>query len=176
MNVTLRQARLADRRRIYGWLAASDATPEMMGPPVFPDSPVPTYEEFCADYDESAYSELGDLQLFVICICGREIGAISYFIYEKIAEIDIWIGDRSDWGQGFGRRSIETIAEKLERRGSAKAMIIRPSARNRRAVAAYCKSGFELHDPQKHELPDWCLEKWLDYADSVVLVREIRQR
>ena len=34
---TLRRARAEDRPQIYRWMAQSDATPEMLGPPTFPD-------------------------------------------------------------------------------------------------------------------------------------------
>ena len=49
-KVALRPAVEADRTSVYAWLARSDLTPSMMGPPRFPDHPVPAWEEFCADY------------------------------------------------------------------------------------------------------------------------------
>lgn len=45
-----RPARESGRREVYSWLAESDATPSVMGPPLCPDSSPPTWDEFCADY------------------------------------------------------------------------------------------------------------------------------
>ncbi len=66
--VLLRPASLDDRRTVYEWLAASDATPMMMGPPQFPDHPIPTWQEFCADYSDRFFRPEGDGfgRLFVI--------------------------------------------------------------------------------------------------------------
>jgi uroporphyrinogen-III synthase len=50
-------------------------------------------------------------------------------------------------------------------------LIIRPSRRNERAIAAYRKAGFVPHDPLLHPLPAWVLTEELDYPDAVVLLR-----
>ena len=173
MDIDLRQARLCDRPRIYEMLAESDATSEMMGPPTYPDHPVPDYDEFCADYDESAFSESGDFRLFMITSEGRDIGSLSYFIREGVAEIDLWIGDKRDWNHGFGPKAISLAFEILRRKQIASVAIIRPSARNRRAIAAYRKAGFNHYDSSNHSVPSWCLSDGFDYHDAVVLVRDI---
>ena len=41
-RITLRPATKNDRRDIYMWLVASDVTASMMGPPTFPEVPIPT--------------------------------------------------------------------------------------------------------------------------------------
>ena len=172
MAISLRPAIIADRERIYRWLARSDATPAMMGPPVFPDHPVPTYAEFCEDYDETAYSSTEDFRLFVIRSGDREIGAISYFLKGSAAEIDIWIGSKGDWGHGYGRQTIEIVVEILRGMQCVDAMILRPSARNTRAIKAYMNASFRRYDPEWIELPDWCLHENLDYEDAIVLARK----
>ncbi len=48
--VLLRPACEGDRRSVFSWLAQSDVTSSMLGPPLFPESAPPTWEEFCADY------------------------------------------------------------------------------------------------------------------------------
>ena len=174
MTVNLRNAALADRRMIYDWLARSDATPEMLGPPTFSDAPVPDFAEFCADYDDDAFQDSGPFRLFVIAVDDREIGAISYYLREDIAEIDLWIGSASDWGRGYGPAAIRIAAEKLEQLGNVRQMIIRPSARNRRAVAGYRNAGFAPYDPGMHDVPGWCLSEGLDYSDAVLMVRPVK--
>ena len=49
-QVTLRPACESDRHAVYDWLAQSEITPSMMGPPTYTEAPIPTWEEFCADY------------------------------------------------------------------------------------------------------------------------------
>ena len=173
MDVSLRAAALSDRPKIFEWLAKSDATPEMLGPPTFPDAPVPDFDEFCADYDEEAFRGGGDFRLFVISAGAREIGALSYYIRDGIAELDLWIGSSSDWGHGYGSSALRMAAGMIERLESAAWMIIRPSARNPRAIAAYRKAGFAPHDLALHGVPDWCRTEGLDYADAVLLVQRV---
>ena len=171
MPLRLRPAALADRRDIYRWLAQSDATAEMMGPPRFADHPVPSYEEFCADYDDSAYLPSGPFRLYVMEINGQAIGAISSFTREWVSEIDLWIGGRAHWGKGYGSTAIEMLASGLFASGEAETLLIRPSARNARAVAAYRKAGFVPYDPLLHRTPGWITSEGLDYEDAVILVR-----
>ena len=170
MGLHLRPATPGDRRQIYEWLAKSDATAQMMGPPDYPDHPVPDYDEFSADYDDGALAAEGDFRLFVLVAEGKEIGVIHYWVRDSIAEIDLWIGSRENWGRGYGSSAIRLVAAMLEEQGVAAMMIIRPSARNIRAIAAYRKAGFVFHDPARHEVPGWCLTDGLDYADAVLLV------
>ncbi|MCY4462422.1 MAG: GNAT family protein [Albidovulum sp.] len=171
MTTSVRAATFADRRCIFEWMAMSDATAEMMGPPKYPDFPVPSYEEFLADYDDEAFSASGDFRIFVIQSDGVGIGAISYWRNGNAAEIDLWIGGKEHWGHGHGPKAMEEIAGILSEIGGIDALIIRPSARNVRAIAAYRKAGFLPYDAKRGGLPAWCTETGFDYEDAVVLVR-----
>lgn len=173
--IVLRPASLNERRRVYEWLAASDATPMMMGPPQFPDHPIPTWEDFCADYTERFFRPEGDGfgRLFVICAEGRDIGCISYDGLDNwhgIAELDIWIGSSADRGRGWGSMAVRELSSRLLRHPTVESLIMRPSRRNSRAIAAYRKAGFGFYDPALHQLPESLLSKGFDYADAVVLV------
>lgn len=115
--VLLRSGSLDDRRTIYEWLTASDATPMMMRPPQFPDHPIPTWPEFCADYTERFFRPDGDGfgRLFLIRANERDIGCISYDGLDNwrgVAELDIWIGSSADWGHGWAPwRSVNCPAD-----------------------------------------------------------------
>src|SRR5690348_8303951 len=97
-RVILRPAGPEDRRLIYEWLAHSDVSHTMLGPPTFPERPVPTWEEFQADYaahffDDSA-PELG--RCFLILARGEPVGQVSYndiWVREgrRQTELDIWM-------------------------------------------------------------------------------------
>ena len=171
----LRPASLDDRQRTYDWLVASDATPMMTGPPQFPDHPIPTWEEFCTDYADRFFRPEGDGfgRLFVIRAEQRDIGCINYDGLDNwrgVAELDIWIGSSADWGRRWGSLAIRELSSRLLGHPAVEALIMRPSRRNSRAIAAYRKAGFAFYDPVLHQLPESVLSTGLDYADAVVLV------
>jgi hypothetical protein len=78
--VTLRPAVEQDRRAVYDWMANPDVAASMMGPPLFPEHPVPTWEEFCADYlphfFDGSRPDLG--RSFIIEVNGEPVGHINY--------------------------------------------------------------------------------------------------
>ena len=71
---------------------------------------------------------------------------------------------------------MEEIAGILDGRGGIDALIIRPSARNARAIGAYRKAGFMPYDRESGILPSWCIEEGFDYEDAVVLVKYLNPR
>lgn len=172
-RTTLRLARFEDREKIYRWLAESDATSEMMGPPKFADHPPPTYSEFCIDYDETAFIQGGNFQIYIICADGKEVGSAQYWIQGNGAELDIWIADRQYWGRGIGSTSLLKLVEKIKMRSQVEFLVIRPSARNHRAIAAYKKAGFEEFKPNIHKIPRIFEEEGFDYYDAVILVQPL---
>lgn len=48
--MTIKPATLQDKKKIFKWLAHSNLTSDMFGPPNFPDIQIPTWEEFDNDY------------------------------------------------------------------------------------------------------------------------------
>ena len=193
-KITLRRATLSDRRQIFEWMAQSEATPEMLGPPTFPDCPVPTWEEFDDDFSVEEFFQPGPPddpdqdwgECWIIRVTGEdgqthEVGQINFSDERNdddprsagLAELDIWIGERKWWGGGIGSQAIELLAQKLKGYGFT-TLLIRPSARNQRATAAYKRAGFGEQSNEAGDLPDWVYdpEDW-DYADSLVLVRKV---
>lgn len=55
-NISLRPAAPEDRQSVFEWLCKSDLTLCMLGPPDFPDNPVPEWEEFNRDYQNHFFS------------------------------------------------------------------------------------------------------------------------
>ncbi|MCY4332620.1 MAG: GNAT family protein [Cyanobacteria bacterium MAG CAR1_bin_15] len=125
----LRPAVMEDRPYLYQSMACSDATPEMMGLPRFPDHPVPDYPTFYEDFDDAAFANESGSRPFIITAAGRDIGAACYTIRGRFAELDIWIAPRKDWGQGHGIRALEQLIALLDATGLIDGAIMRPSAR-----------------------------------------------
>ncbi|MDA8603630.1 GNAT family N-acetyltransferase [Alphaproteobacteria bacterium] len=195
LQVSLRRAQIDDRPQIYRWLAHSDATAEMLGAPTFPDGPIPTWEQHSADFSIEEFYQPGPPQdsqvdwgeCWIICVENREdashheVGQINFSdmrapsdpASEGLAELDIWIGARQWWGRGIGTQAIEALGHVLRGYGIT-TLLIRPSARNRRAVAAYKRAGFIEATSQTRRLPAKVYEPedW-DYADAVVLVKTL---
>jgi len=176
--VILRPATDQDKRQIYAWLALSDATPTMMGPPVYPDEPIPSWEEFCADYkpyyfDDSA-PDLG--RCFVISVNGEAVGQVNYNDIEehqgkKRTELDIWLRSEKDCGQGFGTDALLTLCQHLFLHLGVQEFVVQPSARNPRAIRAYGKAGFvKLPLSIEEAQQQWGAR---DYFDSVYMVKTI---
>ena len=172
-SVILRPAKFSEQYKIYQWLACSDATPEMLGPPCFPDAPIPNYKEFCDDYNDEAFSQGGNFRLYVIVADNNDIGALSYYLKDQVAEFDLWIASRLNWHKGWGSQALKEGIKIVSQMMHAEIAIIRPSGRNYRAIAAYQKAGFKLFDPSLHSLPLWCLTDGKDYEDAVVLFQNL---
>ncbi|MDZ4064392.1 MAG: GNAT family N-acetyltransferase, partial [Coriobacteriia bacterium] len=110
--VTLRPAEEPDRRAVYQWLAESDVTSSMLGLPIFPDAPPPTWDEFCEDYGPRFFDGTKEEteRSYIIEIGSEAVGHVNYEVADP------------------ARNIVE--------------FIIRPSRRNPRAIRAYAKAGF----------------------------------
>jgi hypothetical protein len=94
-KITLREATEADRRSVFEWLARSDLTPSMMGPPLFPDHSIPTWEEFCADYQPHYFDSSPPChgRCFIILESGIAVGIICHneLLPDGTTDMDIWL-------------------------------------------------------------------------------------
>jgi len=178
-RVALRPATEADRATVYAWLARSDLTPSMMGPPRFPDHPVPTWEEFCADYKphyfDDSLPQAG--RCFIIVVDDEDVGVVGYNRIDPVAaecELDIWLRSERDCGKGYGPDALQVLCDLLRRSMGVARAIIRPSLRNERAIAAYRRAGFEV-SPLSAEEQEARYGKG-DCEDTVTLVKNIADR
>ena len=121
-RVVLHPADVDDRLRIYDWLARSDIAGTMSGPPIFPERPVPTWDEFQNDYLEHYFNDSAPLlgRCFLIQVDGTPVGQINYNDLEdrekrKRTELDLWMRSRKDCGNGYGVDAITTLCRFLSR-------------------------------------------------------------
>ncbi len=176
-RTVLREATEADRRIIYDWLAHSDVTPSLMGPPVFPEHPIPTWEEFCDDYLPHYFdgSKPHDGRCFIIVVEGCDVGVVCYNAIREsgTTDVDIWLRSEADCGRGIGSDALTTITDYLNREFSVATVAVSPSARNARAMAAYRKAGFHLLAPEQYSM--YITTEQMEYEDNVVLVKNYAQ-
>jgi diamine N-acetyltransferase len=176
-RINLRPAGPADKYRIYRWLAHSDATASMFGPPLYPELPAPSWKEFCQDYGEYYFDGSRPLagRCFIIIAAGREIGAICHdkvYVDRKSTNLDIWLHSASDQGKGFGPAALRSLVGLLSRESAVTRFIIDTSRRNSHAIAAYLKTGFrEISRESAAGIIDFAEPEQL-YADAVFLLLE----
>jgi len=170
-KVSLRPATLDDRASIFQWLAHSNLTKEMIGPPKYPDSEIPTWEAFIQDYVEFFFDGSQPLngRCFIIEKDGLGIGQINYNeidISSNSTFLDIWLSDRKYTGKGYGTEAIELLCNFLKVKFGCKEIMLCPSKRNTVAIQAYEKAGFIMTDRILSESER-------DYIDNVVMVKNV---
>jgi RimJ/RimL family protein N-acetyltransferase len=177
-SVILRPAVPEDKRHIYAWFAHSDVTSRMAGPPLYPDKPIPTWEEFKEEhgphfFDGSA-PHLG--RCFIIWHDAEPIGQVYYnniteWEGRKRTELDIWMRSLQYCDQGYGTDALLTLCNYLAANFDVQEVMVQPSARNQRAIHAYAKIGFVPLDLSLEE----ARRQWgpNDYDDSVYMVKQL---
>ena len=177
-RVVLRPATHEDEPQILEWLLNSDVTPSMLGPPQFPERPLPLPEDSSQRLDPHYFDgtapELG--RCFLILVDGESVGQLNYNdIMErdgrKRVELDIWMRSESCCGKGYGTDALDALCRYLHERFGVEQFMVQPSARNPRAIRAYEKVGFKRLEVSM----DSARRLWgpNDYCDSVYMVRTI---
>ena len=152
-KTSLIPATLDDRHKIFEWCFKSETTKCHSGPPDYPNSPIPTYEEFCTS-DDFGYTEYyftgtkpNDGRGFLIVNGEEAVGFISYCAFHlkpDTAELDIWMKDEANCGKGFGTDALISLGDYLHSNMYIRELIIAPSIKNTRAVNSYTKAGFRI--------------------------------
>jgi diamine N-acetyltransferase len=173
-KTVLRETTEADRRMAYEWLAHSDLTPSVMGPPRFSDHRIPTWEEFCTDYHPYYFdgSKPNKGRCFIIVANQTDVGVVCYNALrsDHMTDVDIWLRSEADCGKGLGSDALLTLTDYLNREFAVTRIAVSPSARNHRAIATYKKAGFHPVPTKKYH--EFVKPEEMEYVDSVVLVKE----
>ena len=170
--ITLRPATPEDRDPIFEWLTNSDITRYMFGPPLYPDCPVPDWDEFIEGYPDYFFnsSKPKHGRCFVIELEGEAIGQINHDLIsgpDNSTELDIWMKDSRFTSRGYGTDAINTLCDYLTKEFNCREFRIVPSRRNTAAVKAYKKAGFmESNDMPEDFIPD--------YNDAVYMVKPVK--
>jgi diamine N-acetyltransferase len=148
----------------------------MVGPPLFPEQPPPTWDEFIADYGDNFFDgSTPEVEAsYIIEVAGEPLGHVNYEIRDqprRLAELDIWLRSLADTGHGYGPDALVALMDHLLRTLSVDTFLIRPSARNPRAIRAYEKAGFRAQPMSREEQVGSYGEG--DYGDTVVMIRQV---
>lgn len=155
-------------KKIYEWCYQSETTKYHSGPPNFPNNPIQTYEDFFSS-DNGGYTDYfftgakpEDGRGYIILNNDEPIGFISYTAFHLkpgIAEMDLWMGADANCGNGFGTDALISLGNYLNKEMGISKLIIAPSAKNKRAVRSYEKSGFKKTDKP---MSDFLLDEYVD--------------
>lgn len=77
------------------------------------------------------------------------IGFISYSSFhlkDSFAELDIWLKDEASCGHGYGTEAIILLSGYLKEKLEITELLIAPAEKNKRAIRAYKKAGFQRTD------------------------------
>lgn len=156
-KVTLVRATEADRLRVFDWMARSDLTSRTMGPPVFVQYPVPTYESFCATWQTYYFdgSRPFEGRGFLIQVDGIPVGFLSYGpvdLFRDVVEIRLWMASSKVTGKGFGSDALRMACQWLQANFGVNRFLIRPSRRNVHALRALRRAGFRETDLEAKEV------------------------
>lgn len=174
-KVALRMATLNDRRNLFEWMYCSDASKSMWGAPLFPEKNLKTWEDFKSSWELFYFQRplTGRGHVFVIERDGEDVGGIAFHKPDQKnrSEIDIWLRSEKDCGRGTGRDAIDALCKQIHRQFGIPFFWAMPSARNKRSIATFEKTGFKRlplsSDEGKQEFG------FQDYYDSVYVMRDM---
>lgn len=170
--ISLRPAWKEDRTLIYEWLTQSDLTSQIIGPPIYPEIPIPSWEDFKNDYVDHYFNDSEPLKgrSFVTMYQDKPVGQINYNAIDlasRSTELDIWMKAAVYTGRGFGTDALNTLCDFLFLNFPCEVFYIAPSARNVVAIKSYVKAGFE----KTSEIP---ANFQPDYHDTILFKKSMR--
>lgn len=176
-KIKLIPAQETDREKIYNWLCKSDLTSSVMGPTKYPEYPIPTWEEFCNEYPLSFFNDSGDGigRVFLIIANHNEVGTIGYDLLNKDRNrvvLDIWMKAAQYCGHGYGSDALNALSVYIHENYGITDFLISPSERNKRAVAAYKKAGFQYVKTmdKKEQEKEFGLS---EYNDNILMIKRL---
>ncbi len=172
--IRIRHANITEKYKTYEWLCLSDTAHMHMGEPDYPNSPIPSWEQFKEDFEDFYYQEVTREKGSVMIILHNEeeIGCLCYACFHlkpQKAELDIWLKGKEYCGIGYGTNALIALCEYLELNYNIKDYIIRPSIKNYRAIRAYEKVGFKKvrKDDKEKTINDFLVHEYLgEYGDG----------
>ena len=176
-KIELIPAEEPEREKIYRWLCKSDVTSSIMGPPGYPEHPIPAFEEFCNDYTLSFFNPSGDGKgrVFIIFVGEEEAGTVGYDLLDikkNRVVLDIWMKAEQYCGFGYGSDSLNALSRFIHENYGITNFLISPSATNKRAIAAYRKAGFEYIKTMTREEQE--KEFGLsEYDDNILMIKKL---
>ncbi|MHB9145095.1 MAG: GNAT family N-acetyltransferase [Symbiobacteriia bacterium] len=141
-RIVLRRPQAVDVEFRYRWFADPDVTRflPLAGRGALPREDIASYIARVSESDRPV------LDFTIALLNGQPIGSCSLRDFDKAnrAELSLLIGDRSVWGQGYGREAMRLLTDHGFRDLGMHALWLVVRADNQRAVKLYHGLGFRL--------------------------------
>lgn len=175
-KVVLQRASATDRARVYEWLIGSDLTATMMGGTMYPDYPLPSFDDFGVRYPDSYFDGSRPYagRMFLLGVEGKDVGCISHGpidLRNDVVELDIWLVERRVAGRGYGSEALIMLCDWLQSSYGVNRFLVRPSRRNVKALRAMRRAGFRETDLPARDVAAKLSLPSGRYADEVLLFR-----
>lgn len=146
-KVRLRFLRQADLEQRAVW-TADDELAVLMGVDIEAEPFVSQEEEVKGNHAWFAGRQRAGAVLYAIEVDGRTIGDIDITIdsAEHRAELSVFIGDRSQWGKGYGTEAVELVLDALRVSEGVRTVVIGVPHANTRSHRLWRKLGFTAFD------------------------------
>ena len=137
------------------------------------DPPMPqSYARMLAEFDQEVAKGGREGKSFVIVVDEKVIGQCALFNEDEVArtcELGIAIGDKTYWGQGYGRESVQLLLGYAFRYHHCHKVWLKVHAGNERARRAYAACGFREEGRLRAHV-------WSDGAyDDLVIMGVLRE-
>ncbi len=168
-RIWLRRPRIQDARFVFHWERDDE---------VWRHDPHRPYAQTLTDFlsvFERSYVRGNGRQFWLIIENEQHlpIGTITYFNVEQRAdqaEVGLGIGDKSQWGKGYGAEAISLLTQYLFTQPAFTRLYAETAMANTPARKAFAKAGFveisEIFDPRNSGTPWVLLEIWKDRRDN----------
>jgi len=156
-KLALRRAAPPDAARAFAWLTASDLTPLSMGPPWFPDRPVPSFAQFASTYPGHYFdgSRPFDGRALVMQSAALDLGVLAWHridLLRDLVELDVWLAGSEYARQGIAAEALRLASNWLQASFGVNRFLLRPSRRNVRALRCARRAGFRETDFEPAEV------------------------
>jgi diamine N-acetyltransferase len=146
-RLTLRRAQPEDAGRAYEWFALSDLTSRAMGPPLYPELPVPARSGFDARYPAFLFAPgyPYDGRALVISAGDEDVGLLVYGrvrLEPGWVELEQWLAEKRFSGRGYGSEALSLGCRWLHEALGVDRFVVRASRRNVRALRSFRRAGF----------------------------------
>lgn len=146
-SIVLRPAKPSD----IGWLRAWDEQPHNIQADPNDDWQWETELHYEPDWREQLMAELDGRPIGFVQIIDPAREESHYWgeVEDNLRAIDIWIGEPTDLGQGYGTRMLTLAIERCFANPSVQAILIDPLESNVRARKFYERFGFRAVGPRR---------------------------
>jgi RimJ/RimL family protein N-acetyltransferase len=147
-----------------------------MGPPWFPERPIPTLEQFLIRFPQHYFDGTSpfDGRAVVLDTSTQDAGILAWRrvdLMRDLVEMDIWLAGTEFSRQGIATEALELACAWLQTSYGANRFLLRPSRRNVRALRCARRAGFRETDFESTDVMGRLGLDTSPYRDAALMFR-----